>query len=174
MPLFYTPPCTTVGDQMKLRLVGDSDGGKIDTRYRRIQLSKIRKAMFWCNAFRPLDPGPRVWFASGCTIVSFGVLSIIGVHAVYSLSSAFVIFFLVIWLSSFPLTFTEILDSALADYQPLDVLAFQDLKLKTHIKDGRLCQRDVADWCAVELAALDLADGVKRKNGTSRFLDKEL
>lgn len=176
MPLFCTPPGTTDGGQMKLRLVGnsDSDGGKIDNRDRRIQLSKIRKEIFWCDAFRPLDLGPRIWLAFGCAIVSLGILSIIGLHAVYTLSAAFVGFLLVTWRSSLPLTFTEILDSALADYEPLNVRAFLELQHTTQIKGGRLCPRQVADWHAVELAALDLADGVKRKNGTSRFLDKEL
>lgn len=176
MPLFSTPPGTTDGGQMKLRLVGNSgrDDGKIDTRHRRIQLSKIRKANKWCEAFRPLDLGPRIWFASGCTLVSIAILSITGVHAVYTLCAAFVIFLLVTWRSSLPLTFTEILDSALADYEPLDVHAFRELQQTTQIKRARLCPLDVADWHAVELAALDQADGVKRKNGASRFLDKEL
>lgn len=160
---------------MKLRLVETkSDGGKIDTSHRRKQLAKIKKAARWCEALSPLDLGPCVWFSVGCAGILLALATVIGVHAMYSLPAALITFGVVFWRSSLPLTMTDVLDSALADYAPLDTEAFSELQYDTAIRQ-RLSYMQVLDWCRAELAALNKADNIETPIVSGRrFLNRKL
>lgn len=160
---------------MKLRLVETkSDGEKIDTSHRRKQLAKIKKAALWCQALSPLDLGPSIWFSVGCAGILLALATVIGVQAIYSLPATFITFCVVFWRSSLPLTMTDVLDSALADYEPLDTEAFSKLQNATAIGQ-RLNYMQVLDWYREELAALNKADNIEKPIVSGRrFLDRKL